>query len=486
MIALLTITIVTMLCATSLYVASQNYNSGMQTASWQGALTGAEGAVDEAIMALNTGSWTGWIKMGGTPPVGTCPDGANGDNGGSSANTYPDSNHYNYIVPPAVSLQGEGGNSVTSWVTVDTGGLPLDNNGNQWYRVRATGLVGAPGPPRVSNNKLDNNLRKIALRFARFTGNAITTPQASRTIEVVAQANGSSIWVHGLLMKDKIQMSGQAYIDSFDSTNPLKSTNGLYDPNKRQSHGDVATVNSDGSDLGNQYVWGNLAYSGTPAVKNTKNVQGTISTPFTATFPTVSDPIWSSGSYTTASLNSTRTITVTGTKSSPTLIKTPGDLNLAGQNILTFAPQDGNATYYATVWVPGQFQISGQAGIVQQQGVNLTIYVDNQIQMSGQSVTNGNNVASTLTIIGVGNNQNVQLSWQGNFIGVVEAPNDNVQISGQGNYSGAFIGYTMQLSGQAAVHYDEALNKSGGTSSVSYSFASWFEDNSDFKRGITY
>jgi hypothetical protein len=480
MISLITITIMTLLCATSLYIASQNANSGMQTASWQQSLTGAEAAIDQGIMALNTGSWTNWSTVSGTPPIGIRPS------GGSAATGSPDSSHYNYLVPSAIGLQGEGNNSVTGWVTVDTAGLPSDNNGNQWYRVRATGVAGASGPPRVSNNKLDSNLRKLAFRFARYAGGAVATPQASRTVEVIAQANAASIWVRGVLMKDKIQMSGSSYIDSFDSSNPFKSTNGLYDQTKRQSHGDVATVNTDGSDLNSMYVYGNLAYSGSPAVKNTTNVQGTISTPFTATIPTVSDPSWSSGSYSTMNLNSTQTLTVTGTQSNHTLIKTSGDLNLSGSNILTIAPKDNTTTYYVDIWVPGQFQISGSAGIVQQQGVVVKFYVDNQIQMSGATITNGNNTASSLTIIGIGNNQNVQLSGSSAFIGVVEAPGDNLQISGSANYSGAFIGNTLQLSGSASVHYDQALNKNGGSSSVSYSFASWFEDNSDPKRSITY
>src|SRR6266446_5872116 len=58
LVALLTITILTLICATSLYVTSQNANAGMQTASWQQALTGAESGVDQAIRALNTSSWS--------------------------------------------------------------------------------------------------------------------------------------------------------------------------------------------------------------------------------------------------------------------------------------------------------------------------------------------------------------------------------------------------------------------------------------------
>jgi Tfp pilus assembly protein PilX len=57
--ALITITILTLICATSLYVASQNTNAGMQTASWQQALSGAESAADLAFNALNNASASG-------------------------------------------------------------------------------------------------------------------------------------------------------------------------------------------------------------------------------------------------------------------------------------------------------------------------------------------------------------------------------------------------------------------------------------------
>ena len=60
MMALLSITILTLICATSLYIASQNTNSGVQTAAWQQSLTAAESGVDAAVRALNTGVWTNW------------------------------------------------------------------------------------------------------------------------------------------------------------------------------------------------------------------------------------------------------------------------------------------------------------------------------------------------------------------------------------------------------------------------------------------
>jgi hypothetical protein len=69
-------------------------------------------------------------------------------------------------------------------------------------------------------------------------------------------------------MRNSINMGVGGVIDSFNSSNPLKSTNHLYDVTKCQSHGDTATLNSDGtSDPKSTYLHGNLAYSDA-ALKN--------------------------------------------------------------------------------------------------------------------------------------------------------------------------------------------------------------------------
>jgi hypothetical protein len=179
-----------MLCFTSLYIAGQNANAAAQAASWQQALSGAESAVDQAIAALNTGTWTNWVTLSGSVPTlqpqpGPTPTAASG---------LPASNQYNYVsnsitsqlaqygISNTLTTGGEGSNAVSVWTTIDTAGLPLDSNGNQWYRIRATGTASAVGPPRVSNQGLDSSLRKIGLRFDRKTSNAISSPQATRTI----------------------------------------------------------------------------------------------------------------------------------------------------------------------------------------------------------------------------------------------------------------------------------------------------------------
>jgi hypothetical protein len=472
-----------MLCATSLFIASQNANASAQAASWQQALGGAESAVDQAIAALNTGSWTNWVTLTGSvpnlqPSPGPTPTAATGP---------PGSNQYNYIagsttsqaaqynVAGSITSTGEGSPLVSMWTTIDTAGLPVDSNGNQWYRIRATGNAAAVGPPRVSNQRLDNDLRKIGLRFDRRTNNAITSPQASRTIEVVVEPLALSIWMRGITLKNTITMSGGGVVDSFNSSDPFKSTNGQYDLTKRQSHGDIATINSGtNSNLNNTYVYGNLAYSGS-AVKNITNVQGTVSTPFNTTVPATSDPTWTIGTYTSV-VGGNPGILAAGTKSNPVRVKVNGDLTILGGTVLTIAPT-GLGDSYIEIWVTGKLTTSGSGSIAQLPNVYVTYWVDDDIIVNGNSYLNQSGLAQNVVINGVGTGHKITDSGNGTFIGVIDAPGFDTTISGGGTFIGALIANTLSISGGGSLHYDEALNINHSSSSIgNFAFASWFED----------
>jgi len=481
---LLTITILSMLCFTTLYIVGQNGNAVAQAASWQQSLGAAESAVDQAIAALNTNTWTNWISMSGSvpnlqPQPGASPTTASGPPASNQYNylsnsLLPQLSHYN--VANAITTAGEGNNLASMWTTIDTAGLPLDGNGNQWYRIRATGTAATVGPPRVSSQRLDNDLRKIGLRFDRKSSNAISSPQATRTIEVIVQALAQSIWVRAITLKGTISMSGGGVIDSFNSGDSFKSTNGLYDASKRQSHGDTATSNSGNSNLNGTYLYGNLSYSGS-AVKNTNNVQGTISTPFNTSVPSTSDPSWTSGMWdsSVSQVNGTATLTA-GTKSNPTRYKL-SQINVSGGNVLTLAANGSNTDGYIEVWVTGKMTTSGTGYITQDPSVHVTYYVDNDITLSGNSYLNQSGLAANTVINGVGTGHKVTDSGSATLVAVVDAPGFDVTISGSGAISGSLIANSLNISGGASLHYDEALNTNGSSSAIgNYAFASWFED----------
>jgi len=484
MTVILTISILTTICATSLYVATQNANSGAQAASWQQALGGAESGIDQAIAALNTGTWTSWVTMNGSVPNLQPSPGASA----TPATGPPTSTQFNYVassiasqvagygVNGSLTTSSEGNPAVSMWTTLDTGGLPVDGNGNQWYRIRATGTASTSGPVRISNQALDNDLRKISLRFDRRSSNAISSPQATRTIEVVVQALPQSTWVRGITLKGSITMSGGGIIDSFNSGDPFKSTGGQYDVTKRQSHGDVGTLNSGTSNLNSTYVYGSLGYSGA-AVKNTTHVQGTISTPFNASVPSTSDPVWSAGSWNSSVTQVNGTVTLTaGTQSSPTRYKL-SQINVSGGNVLTIAANGAGTDGYVEIWVTGKMTTSGTGYITQDSTVHATYYVDNDITVSGNGYDNESGVANNVIINGVGTGHKATVSGNGATIGVLNAPGFDVTISGNGGMDGALVGSTLTISGGAGFHYDEALGTNGTSSTIgNYAFASWFED----------
>jgi hypothetical protein len=361
---------------------------------------------------------------------------------------------------------------------------------------------------------LDNSLRKLSLFTDRITGASTGNKgHAQRTIEVIAQALPQSIWARGITLKGAITMSTSGTIDSFDSNSPFKSNNGLYDPSLVASarllgeswpnHGDIATTNSGTtSNLGYTYVYGNLAYSGS-TVKNATNVEGNISTPFYATIPPTTDPAsYGSGGYTWTNPNpqggqtyiwptytpytgapATNIFTVTGSQSSPSLIKITGDFNLGGST--TFNIVNGNAPpqpggtpppAYVNIWVTGQFNTGGTSKVVQAGNVYVTWIVDKDITVSGSSYSNQSGLAANTSFIGVGTSNKVNESGTSSFIGTINAPGYDVTVSGSGSFVGALIGKTINISGSASFHYDTALNNGANSDIGNYAFASWFED----------
>ena len=498
MVTLATITLLMMICATSLYITSQNTQATTQTTSWQQALSGAEAGVDVAMNALNkntSAGWTNWYNVTGALPQ-TKPS----PSGSPNASSTPGNGSYNYFTG-SYALTGEASNSVTYWVTIDNGTLAptpspspgLMANGRQSYRIRAVGVVAAPGPPRVSNQKLDNDLRKISLVFNRFSSGNIGTPQATRRIEMIALAPNN--W--SLQLGKALTMSGGSFIDSFSSTNNQAnygtpaygylsgSTTVAYQANSNASIGIVN--NTGGTDLGGMEVDGSLLWNSTatPAStpKNTGGVTGTVSQTYNGTVTAAPTPPTSPpggwGSYGGGG----GTIQA-GASGTTTYLKVSGDMNIPGGQSLYLKQDLSGGTQNVVIWITGQFTTSGSGYIKQDPSINVTYYVAGAINFSGGSFQNLSGLASNETIIGFGpSGTKATISGSSKFTGVINAPNYDMTISGSGYYVGSVIANSLNLSGGANLHYDEAL---GGANGNNYSFAGWFEDNSDPSRGIYY
>ena len=527
---LLTITILTMICATSLYVVSQNATGGVQTAAWQQSLTVAESGVDAAVRALNSGSWTNWKTIS----TATLPSAEPTATATPSATAKPTSSQYNYLPSSSLTftMQGEGPTSVSAWVTVDTAGGLSDSTGS-WYRIRSTGQSNFPTNSvltRVAANKLDNELRNtITMHFNRKSGTTNLGP--SRMIEVVMQPVPQGGAAKGITVGSWLQMTGGGSADSLSS--PTGQWSVVYrDTTNPMLVAEGATGNSAKfANTGQTYVYGGVTYSGTaPTNINASgppaDVVGQVSTPATVSLPTPADPAaisgqsghytWTyqnpwSGTTTSYTFNSSTTytgggglpsnggttvtsITANGTASSPALLIINGDFTVPGGNTFTInatttgsPPVASPSNSYVIVWVKGKFTTSGSGIIQQTSGTNVTWIVDNDITVSGSSYNNQNGTASTDSFVGVGTNNKFTDSGSAVFTGTVNAPNYSGTISGSGDFTGAFAGQNLTISGSGSFHYDESLSGGGGNPSIgNYAFASWFEDNSDVNRNIVY
>jgi hypothetical protein len=506
MTAVLTITILTMICATSLYIASQNGNATTQTTSWQQALTGAEAAVDQALNALNTNSWSGWYTI----TNGTLPQTQPTPSGIPNATGTPGTGKYNYLGPSTspgstplyapISLNGEASNSITWWVTVDDGSVGptpspspgLILNGKQAYRIRATAVVAAPGPGRVSNQKLDNDLRKISLRFDRLGGGAISTPQAVRRIEVITTPVSPGLFSLGMEVGSALQFSGgSSTVDSFKSS--LVPGNHQWSLPYRRSNAALAIVNNSNSDLRSTTVYGGLTYSSSTntAPKNTSNV-GSVQSPFGGSISPAPTPptgvtytTYTGGGSNPPNSGQFTVLTNGGTA----YIKVNGDLVVSSSGSpLHLVQHDSSNPEQMIIWVTGQLKTQGSGYIQQDSNIAVKYYVGGDITVSGSSYQNNTGYAADLVIYGMGGSGSKVTVSSGTamFTGAIDAPNYDVTISGGADFSGAVIAQSVTLSGGSSFHYDEDLNTASAGGGGNYAFSSWFEDNSDPARGIIY
>lgn len=298
--ALVTLVVLALIAGSTFLTVTNRFRSNYQTASWHDALTSAEDGVQYAMVRLR-------YPLTQRDPNNTTQSGSGGlmnsilysnqvltdpmsvtnslqadlnnsqDNqittsvNGTLTITGTGENIHRTVQLPAISIphSGDGSQVFSAVVTVDAlpGTANVDNKNTSWYRIRSTGIVPLAGGAKVGIQKYDNFLRK--LQFHKDgSGNTITKPQASRTIEVILKP----IFVGdaALFAQTGINLNNQnVVIDSYNSTDPNASTGavkqadgtylyGQYDPSKATK---MANVVSNDAPLGN----------GTPGVINLNN-----------------------------------------------------------------------------------------------------------------------------------------------------------------------------------------------------------------------
>jgi len=242
--------------AVTLQSTANKYLTAYQWASWQEALQGAETGADIAMNELrkdiNANStkiaWVGW-KLGKYVTIngkkikdpnprnydtidanGYFPNN-HGNGGGDStrftivtgdgqsifANTGHDFLTYTTDLTPHA---GEGNTTLKITTTIDEPSSLIDPGNRQWVRVRSTGTTNVTGGQRVSEDKLDNRLRKLGIFFDKVMNASVgSQPVATRQIELVAKPVTLFSGALTAMVSVKNDKHG-VVIDSFNSEDP--------------------------------------------------------------------------------------------------------------------------------------------------------------------------------------------------------------------------------------------------------------------------
>ncbi len=460
----LVIAILSLFATEVLRAVAGRYQVGLQTASWQESLMGAESGIDLAVVELRKSlypapnhAWEGWNNVPGNGVV----------------------SHGLTVIPNA----GLAGTPMTIEVNVDAPAQLLDPlTGWQYYRIRTLGTVPLTGPPRIGFNKQDNRLRKLTLRVQRYIDDLFTSetdsPHASRRVEAVMAPLSS--FAQAIFSVGALNLNNQnIVVDSYDSRDPAKSTNGLYDQRKAQQHGNIAT---DGNliQAGNAHVYGDVSTnSGT--VTGVGNVTGVIRTDFYQEPIPIGEPAWSSVNASVWTVTNTATLTASSTQGASSSRYRLNTISLAGNQTLTLAGNADGSPSYIEVEVTGDISVTGNAQIVLGDGVRAKLYFLGNVDIAGKGVLNPANQPADLLLYGVqptgSVTPHVSLGGNGQISAAVYAPGHDVTVNGggsSGHVFGSVVGKTVAMTGVTNLHYDEALGSAGVINN--YQIVSWVED----------
>jgi len=341
----------------------------------------------------------------------------------------------------------------------------MDANRTTYYEVYITNL-----------NTAFNNLLSIrATGYTRVPSGVLDETTLSRTILIRAKTD--TLFNVAMAALGTIDLKGNGIsTDSFDSMDPLYSTNGFYTPLKRKAGGDIATNNS----ITNSVL----------AVGNA-NIRGTLFT----------GPL---GSY--SILNGSVGDIPWVDAGTPGVM--PGywrnDLNIIFDDVVEpttpFLPTGGaggggsgtapDGNYYDHVFtLSGDYTVTDNRSIYVGTNVHVRIKTVNlgSVYIAGTGGTGGNSgtmvayltgssasLTSTklqsgkpvnLQIYGLPSVTDISYSGNGDFTGVVYAPQAVFSLNGGGSSTTDFIGASVtkvvKMNGHYNFHYDEDLKRAG-------------------------
>ena len=296
-----------------------------------------------------------------------------------------------------------------------------------------------------------------------------------RTLQVKLQPDYTSPFSAALLAKSYVKHGGNASVDSFDSSGPNKSTNGQYDPLKRQVNGDIVTVSSDPEAAifatGSGVLYGDLIAGIGGGVKISGNYTnlGAVGSGADTDISDVIVPMSTVLTHPSLKMSgaAVETIVVAGNmdRAIGYIKATGGAITITGSGRLR-------------LYVEGETSISGTATMhitPSPAGAPLAveIYANGDVLLNSCVNQTGN--AANLGIFGTKNCKVVKYTGASHFTGFMYVPYAAYDFSGQGDFLGAVVSGTIDVTGTGDFHYDEALTKKSMPFLLGYRILNWEE-----------
>jgi hypothetical protein len=313
------------------------------------------------------------------------------------------------------------------------------------------------------------------VRTAGFVRNPGTTRYISRLIEV--QTTNLGNW-KGLVSLQTITMESGCRADSYDSSNPLYSSNGVYKATLARQNGLLGTIskNANAADISGKVIGdfgtgasgvlkmtgggvvGDLAYVNNPLYADTYQ-PGHLDTAFNTPFTAVTVPFTngyfapSAGSYSGTNYD----FLFTGGKFFTTSISAP--------NLKILVTAD------STLYIGDTFYMdNGTLAILP--GVKLKMYVGKRFELMGTAQVNAMGRPDQFAYFGLPSNADVHLDDNSILSGTLMAPYARGSFEDHAVLSGAGVFLTTDLHGSFEYHFDESL---GNSANRSIEIVSWNE-----------
>jgi len=295
----------------------------------------------------------------------------------------------------------------------------------------------------------------------------------SRKVRVTTKPLG--VFAGSLVVRNTINLNGNNIrTDSFDSTDPDKSTGGLYDPAKAGDKGDIGCVGGlvDSVSIGNADVWGHVITGATGKVRVGAN--GSVGSKgwhqagqtgiqpgwwlndMNINFPVVEAPFVSAAPP------------VAGDYNGETYNYVLSDGNYELGSLSGNVAVTGNVTLY----VKGDVAFGGDEKLLIAPGAHLKLYVAGA-KTKITSVVNQTGLAEAMSYFGLPSNKEVTLTGNSVMTAAIYAPDASITISGGVAVNGSVVGADATLNGNSAFHFDESLARLGPRRAIAV--ASWNE-----------